>query len=194
MGRTRGCGGSGFWDGAALHPSGNWTANRILAAGPIRLVFELDYAEWDAGKGARVSETKRFTVDAGQNLHRVDSVRTGDARGQGYALGIAKHPPTPGSVETDLAGGWMTKWESYAKPEQGGLGTAVLFAGRSATEAVEDEKNHLLVASPRADEVLTYYFGAGWARSGDFPEEAAWRAHVAGFAGRLRHPVKVGVE
>jgi hypothetical protein len=194
VGRTRGCGGSGFWDGTSLHPSGNWVGNRILAAGPIRLVFELDYAEWDTGQGARVAETKRFTVDAGQNLHRVDSMLFGDAPGQGYALGLAKHPPTPAAVESDLAAGWMTKWESYAKPEQGGLGTAVLFAGISATAAVEDDKNHLLVAVRRGGEGLTYYFGAGWARSGDFSDEASWRAYVAGFAERLRHPISVSVD
>jgi len=43
----------------------------VIANGPLRTVFELGYEPWDAGDGVKVSEVKRFTLDAGHNLHRV---------------------------------------------------------------------------------------------------------------------------
>src|SRR5690349_8781623 len=66
VGKTRGCGGLGVWSGGKLYTSRNFVTSRVLANGPIRLVFELDYAGWDAG-GAKVSETKRVILDAGKN-------------------------------------------------------------------------------------------------------------------------------
>ena len=72
VGKTRGCGGSGVWTGDKLAVSRNFATSRVLTNGPIRLVFELGYAPWDAG-GVKVSETKRITLDAGSNFDRVDS-------------------------------------------------------------------------------------------------------------------------
>ncbi|HZP59260.1 MAG TPA: DUF4861 family protein, partial [Opitutaceae bacterium] len=68
VGTSRGDGGTGIWDGKTLHVSHNWKTWRILANGPIRTVFELGYAPWDAGNGVMVTETKHFIVDAGHNL------------------------------------------------------------------------------------------------------------------------------
>ena len=73
VGTSRGCGGTGVWSGGKLYVSGNWATWKVLANGPIRAVFELTYAPWDAGAGVQVSETKRFTVDAGHNLDQIDS-------------------------------------------------------------------------------------------------------------------------
>jgi len=65
VGTNRGCGGTGVWDGRKLLVSKNWKTWKVLANGPIRAVFELAYAPWDAGNGVKIAETKRFTVDAG---------------------------------------------------------------------------------------------------------------------------------
>ena len=83
VGKSRGCGGVGIWTGGALVSSRNFTGSRVLANGPVRLVFELTYAPWDAG-GAKVSETKRVTLDAGTAFNRIEStfVAPGDALGR----------------------------------------------------------------------------------------------------------------
>ncbi|MGC3992100.1 MAG: DUF4861 family protein [Chthoniobacteraceae bacterium] len=39
-GKTRGCGGTGIWDGKTLAVSHNWIAWKVLANGPVRTVFE----------------------------------------------------------------------------------------------------------------------------------------------------------
>src|SRR5438067_6230668 len=58
VGKSRGCGGTGIWDGKQLFVSKNWTSWKVLANGPVRVVFELTYEPWDVGNGAMVSETK----------------------------------------------------------------------------------------------------------------------------------------
>ena len=42
-GRTRGCGGNAIWSGGKLFPSTNARGSRVLANGPIRVLFELTY-------------------------------------------------------------------------------------------------------------------------------------------------------
>ena len=64
VGKSRGCGGVGIWANDTLHVSRNFVRSRVLAAGPIRLVFELDYEPWD---GRRRHEDRRDQArDAGR--------------------------------------------------------------------------------------------------------------------------------
>ncbi len=72
VGKSRGAGGTGVWDGKTLYTSHNYASWKVLANGPIRAIFELSYDSWDAG-GVKVSEVKRFTVDAGHYLDQIDS-------------------------------------------------------------------------------------------------------------------------
>ena len=71
-GKTRGCGGNGVWEASKLFVSRNFTNSKVIANGPIRVIFELTYAPWDVN-GREVSEVKRVTLDAGQNLNRFES-------------------------------------------------------------------------------------------------------------------------
>ncbi len=71
-GKTRGCGGSGLVVDGVLAVSKNFRASRVLAPGPIRLVFELDYPEWETA-GLGVTETKRVTLDAGSQMNKLES-------------------------------------------------------------------------------------------------------------------------
>lgn len=75
VGRSRGAGGTGVWEGGKLYVSTNYASWKVLANGPVRSVFELSYAAWDAA-GLPVTETKRFTVDAGQQLDMIESTFT----------------------------------------------------------------------------------------------------------------------
>ncbi|HSY09916.1 MAG TPA: glycoside hydrolase family 88 protein, partial [Candidatus Dormibacteraeota bacterium] len=60
VGKTRGDGGLGIWDGQKLHVSANWHDYKVITTGPIRSEFELTYDAWDAGNGRMVTETKRI--------------------------------------------------------------------------------------------------------------------------------------
>lgn len=193
VGKSRGCGGTGIWNGGKLHVSRGWRTCKILANGPIRTVFELGYEPWDAG-GVQVSEVKRLTVDAGHNLSQVESTFRFKNRGNELALaiGIAKHQKNIKSADPatkDQNGGVLSLWERYTKDGQ--LGTAAVV-GRSALSGfAEDELNHLVLTKVKSGEPVCYYIGAGWDRSGDFPDKAAWEKYLSEFSSSLNKPVTV---
>src|SRR5580698_1358792 len=95
-GATRGNGGTGIWQqNDLLYTSGNFRDSKVYAVGPIRVLFELTYDAWDAG-GVKVSEKKRVSLDAGQNLDRFESWYTiaGNPTDLTHAIGIRKLPVT----------------------------------------------------------------------------------------------------
>ena len=130
VGKSRGCGGVGIWQNGKLHVSRNFVTSRVLANGPIRLVFELGYAPWDAG-GVRVAETKRVILDAGQGFDRFESIFKvdGQDRALEVAVGIANHKG--GAAQANAKGGWLRSWEPLKEPN-GNLGCGVIVAGQSA--------------------------------------------------------------
>lgn len=93
VGKTRGDGGLGIWDGKKLHVSANWRNWKLITTGPIRSEFELTYDAWDAGNGRMVSETKRISIDAGSNLSRVESTFSSDEKAPlQIGVGLAERP------------------------------------------------------------------------------------------------------
>jgi pectinesterase len=187
-GTTRGCGGNGIWIGGRLYTSTNFHGSRVLANGPIRVMFELMYPAWDAG-GVRVSEVKRITLDAGQNFNRFEShYRFENGTSElTDAIGIRKGP-NPSIIASREQGSFRT-WE--ALPDDAGwLGQAVLLDPASLLNFTEDKSNFLITAKIPADGVVAYYAGFGWSKHG-FPAKEDWDRYVAQFAARLRSPVEV---
>jgi hypothetical protein len=194
VGTGRGCGGTGIWDGTNLHVSGNWVSWRVLANGPLRAVFELTYAPWDAGNGVTVSEVKRFTVDAGRNLDELESTFTFSGTPElTAAIGIGKHPKAKMSFTRDPGGRWISEWEDYPKPEEAGVGTALVLPPDESAALAEDDLNHLALIKVKSGQPVRYYVGAGWVHSGDFSGEGDWREYLAAFAARAASPVSVVV-
>jgi unsaturated rhamnogalacturonyl hydrolase len=171
VGKSRGCGGLGIYRGGRLAVSRNFVASRVLAAGPLRLVFELDYTPWDAG-GARVSETKRVILDAGQSFDRFESRFSVEPKGTPLlvGLGIAKH--AGGMAEYDPRGAWLRSWEPL-KGQNGNLGCAIVVPGARTEFRVTDADYLLLTAVPPTG-TLAYFAGFGWDRSLDVADAAAW--------------------
>src|SRR5258708_19546501 len=70
VGGSRGCGGTGVWDGQKLYVGRNYKTWRVIANGPIRAIFELTYDTWDTAGGS-VGGAKPFPLDAAHNHHQV---------------------------------------------------------------------------------------------------------------------------
>jgi hypothetical protein len=198
VGPSRGCGGTGVWDGKTLYVGRNYASWKVLANGPLRTVFELTYAAWDVA-GAKVSEVKRFTVDAGHNLDQIDSTFTviGGALPEIIvAVGLNKTPadknqdaaialtPTPAAAS-------LTQW--ITQKTNGELGTAVIVSAASFQGFAEDERNQLVLAKATSGQPLRYYVGAGWSKAGEFKTQADWNAYVAACAARAASPIKITV-
>jgi len=193
VGQSRGCGGSGIWDGKQLYTSGNYASWKVLANGPVRAIFELTYDSWDAG-GMRVSEVKRFTVDAGHQFDQIDSTFTyPGAVPMTVAIGLSKAPTDKKqqapviSMSRDAAPDSLVQW--LDKTANGAFGTAIVLPG--ATGAAEDPLNHLMLARVSSGQPLRYYVGAAWDRAGRVTSEQAWKSLTASVAARAANPVRI---
>jgi pectinesterase len=189
-GRSRGCGGNGIWDAGRLHTSANFVDSRVLANGPIRVTFELTYPAFDAA-GARVTETKRITLDAGHNLNRFESRYAGaPAAPKVQAAGIKKAPGS--QVAQDKARGVLRTWEPV-KADGSNFGCGVLVDPAQLTGFVEADGNVLAVTTMSAGSDVTYYAGSGWDRSGDFKTVEDWDRYLDQAAQRIRSPLAVSL-
>lgn len=196
VGPSRGCGGTGIWDGARLHVSGNYETARILANGPIRAIFELTYGTW-AADGVFVAETKRFIVDAGHQLDRIESVFTATGKAPHLTVGIGLHQrPTDRGQEPrieilrDAPSGLLGQW--VVQKSNGALGTAVIVPA-AFTGYAEDERNLLALAQATPGQPLVYYAGAAWSRAGEITTAAAWAEYLAAASARVNAPVRVAL-
>jgi hypothetical protein len=182
----RGCGGLGIWAGDKLHGSRNFVMSRSLANGPIRVMFELHYAAWEAD-GVKVSEVKRITLDAGKNFDRLEStfrIEGKDAPLQ-VGLGISNHNGS--KVEHDKAAGWMRTWEPMEN-KMGNLGCAIIVDPKAVVDRKQTALDYLVIVNAKAGTPLVYHAGFGWDRSGDFADQAAWNATVEAVTRQVAAP------
>jgi hypothetical protein len=186
VGKSRGCGGLGIWSGGKLQVSKNFTGTRVLANGPIRLVFELTYAAWGT---ARVAETKRVTLDAGSHFNKFESTFKGGKGSLSFAIGIAKHPG--GVVEIDDKAPWMRVWEPLNEGKSGNLGTAIVLPMGAKVEAQQTDLDFLLVTPAPKSGPLTYYVGTSWDRTSAAGGAANWTKEAQLLSSRITNPVQI---
>ena len=195
VGPTLGAGGSAIWRNGQLHRAKNFKAHRIIASGPIRLIFELDYEPWDAG-GVQVSETKRITMDAGSNLFRQElTYRASGVDELQYVVGTVKREHLVGSTSRALTWAWLATW-GPVETRNGGhgeLGTAVLIENGRVADMQELPDHYVVIATARPGSAVTQYVGAGWTASGDFANVSAWWNYLNSYARRLEAPIRVTV-
>ena len=219
VGSSRGCGGVGVWDGKKLYVSSNYRNWRLITTGPIRSEFELTYDAWDVGNGRKVSETKRYSIDAGSWFTKAQSTFVSETNSPlTIAVGLAERACGPDGEELialDQAEGWMSYWQPEDKPK-GTIGVAIVLPKDSVKEFTNDNpampdsvlhavvpqptvegappiRNLLAVTQVKAGQPFTYYFGACWDRSGDFTNHVQWEDYVRRFAERRDAPLQVTI-
>jgi hypothetical protein len=185
VGPSRGCGGIGLWDGQTLFTSRNFHRWKVIATGPVRVEFELGYDPWGP-PGSLVGETKRISLDLGENLSRIETRFTvqGAPRPLPVAVGIVRRGE--GRLSRDLP----TTWLSYVEPPQGQsgqIGCGVIAPARS--KFVESDEHYLLVRQHPSDEPFVYYAGAYWSKAPDFREPDDWSVYLAAFSRRAGAPI-----
>ena len=192
VGRTRGAGGTGIWNGSRLFTSRNYAGWRVIANGPVRAVFELSFDRWDAD-GVQVSEVKRFTVDAGHYFQRVESTFTAPGeQSLTVALGLNKRPAYREQqpvVSVYRAPDTLMQW--VRQSSAGDFGTAIVLPGAQGYAA--DADNELIFTKASTAQPLRYYLGAAVDWSGEFPTAQAWQAYVEGFRKRIASPIRIDI-
>jgi rhamnogalacturonyl hydrolase YesR len=149
VGHSRGCGGLGIWDGKKLFTSSNYHNWKLITTGPIRSEFELTYDAWDAGGGRMVSETKRYSIDAGSYFTKAQSTfadaNTNDATklinlDLTIGIGLAERACPTNREEffaRDQDEGWLAYWQPEDKPK-GIIGDAIILAKGSVQAFTND--------------------------------------------------------
>ncbi|MGO1070372.1 DUF4861 family protein [Lysobacter sp. CA199] len=192
VGPSRGCGGIALRDGDGFVASGNYLRWRRLAAGPLRVVFELDYASWGP-VGAQVVETKRISLDAGSNFSRIETRLTPQSAPTMLPVAIGVQRAAADRVAYDADGHWASVW-SAPLAGSGSIGCAVVLPAQTAA-TIADRDGHLWLSTAQAAaEPLIYYAGAAWSQGLDFRDADAWNAEVEAFARRLTAPIQIGDE
>ena len=187
--------GAGGWHDGRLYRPENFDAWRILADGPLRAVFELEYGPWDAG-GRQVSETKRISISAGQHFYRQESTYAAGGL-LPVVVGLVDRPE--GVVESVRGGAawtWMTLWGPVERKNggHGRLGTAVLVPSEHLGEIARAGRHLLATFTATPGEPVVSYVGAGWTAGGDVDDVADWWELLDATARRLAVPVVVTVQ
>jgi hypothetical protein len=190
-GSTRGCGGNGLWADNKLWVSKNFVDSRVLADGPIRVMFELVYDAFDVN-GKKVSEVKRISLDAGGNLdHFRSTYKPQDGSGPLVSgIGLKKVAGEEKTIDTEH--GWMAIWEKVEQ-NHGMEGVALIVDPKALSKPVDLKPDNLLLVNVGPDNVISYWAGFGWDKSGQFADSAAWTTYVSQFAQGLQSPIQVNV-
>ena len=190
-GPNRGCGGSAIWSDDKLWASRCYTTWKLVAEGPIRAVFELTYAPWNAN-GRQVSEVKRVSIDLGANLSRFESRYDTGNQPITAAAGLVIHSPASVLAHEN---NWATLWEKFTEGDGPGFIPVGLVWPTTGGGRFRQADGHVLaVIELKAGEPLVYYAGAGWSKGPDFPTAVSWNTYVKSFAERLDSPLRVTVK
>lgn len=191
VGPSRGVGGTGIWMNDSLYTSKNFTDYKTIAVGPVRTVFELEYAAWNAGS-IKVKETKRISLDLGSNLSRFESVYESEEPLPNVTIGLMLHEKE-GEIRAEKEEGWFRYWEPMDGSE---LGVGVVIAPAMVMNYKDHRVDYkdgsqLLVMADAKDNKVVYYAGFGWKKSDQFADAGEWDAYLKHFAERLANPVEV---
>jgi pectinesterase len=191
VGRTLGAGSSGLWYGGNVLQPGVFSSWRTICNGPIRVCFELTYATWNVG-GKKFTERKRISLDAGQNLNRIEVTFTGDlpADTLEIACGLVKRGGT--DFVKNLQRSWMGLWGATTSDTTcGSLGTGVVIPSGSSSRFDEEKDQHVAIVRVKGGMTFVYHAGAGWTGSGDFRTKGDWFKYLGEMAARIAAPLRV---
>jgi hypothetical protein len=188
-GASRGCGGNGLWAEGKLWVSRNFVDSRVLADGPIRIMFELVYEPFDVN-GAKASEVKRITLDAGQNFDHFQSWFKGSGGAGPLTCAIGLKKVAGEKKQFNAERGTLVSWEKMEK-NQGMQGVALVVDPKIVEKETEDKLNNLLLVKVGPDNAVSHWAGFAWDKSGQCADEETWRIAVDHFAQGLQSPIEV---
>lgn len=189
-GPTRGCGASGIWANNQLYIPTNFVDSRVLANGPIRVMFELVYDPFDVN-GVKVAQVMRVSLDAGSQLnHFQTSYRSPDGIASlAVAVGLKKVKDEQKDFNAER--GRLSVWQPMEK-NLGMQGLAVLVNPGDVDKPAEDARNNLVVLKPNSS--VSYWAGFAWDRAGQIKSADGWKSYLDDFAERRRAPIEVTVK
>jgi len=192
VGASRGTGGTGIWENNKLAVSKNFVNYKTLAVGPLRTVFELNYAPYSPYE---VKETKRISLDLGSNFSKFEIMMDSDKAVPNITTGITLHD-NKGEVKINKKEGWFRHAE---KIDGIFLGEGIVINPKLLSDAFpnvskeKDQSNLVVIGKPKNNK-LTYYAGFAWQKSGQIADEADWDTLLQKQAKMLANPLKIMIK
>ena len=192
-GPTRGCGGSGIWANGQLYIPRNFMQSRVLANGPIRVMFELVYPGFSVPENS-ISQVLRVSLDGGSQLNHFETFYRSERGDQPLAVAIGLKKAKEAQKEFNAEHGRLTTWEPMDK-NLGMQGLAIVVNPRDVDTVTEDALNHLLLLKPTMNTMPTsYWTGFAWDRAGIIKSKEQWNRYVDEFAQMRLSPIEVKVK
>ncbi len=199
VGLTLGAGGTAPFINNKFYPSENFVTYKILANGPLRTSFQLDYNKWDAA-GTKVKESKIITLDAGTFLNKIEEKYSFSGKELPIAAGLAIIPGTGGLEWNEISNYGLL---AYQQPNQeAGIITAgIIFPQKSKPgEIAMTEKDHynhtghyILETTVKKKQPFVYYQGASWDKEGSFKNFGEWQKYLKSKAVELQNPLSIKI-
>ena len=170
-------------NGALCFPATNYRASEVVELTPDKVVFTLDYPEWEAAEGILVTLHKKVTLVSGSYFADVEDTYTfTGAETMMVVAGFKLHGDLQ-TVEAELPlneEGRVAIWEKASdqsiEPEDGMIGVGLICPGADIGYMYElDHAIAFKVIS--SGETLSYKVGSCWS-NGDIKTSADWFALV----------------
>lgn len=192
-GPTRGCGGSGIWANGHLFIPSNFTSSRVLANGPIRVMFELVYPGFQVNNDFIV-QVLRVSLDGGSQLNHFETFYKVAPGNEPLAVAIGLKKVKDAQKDFNAQQGRLTVWEPMDK-NLGMQGLAIVADPREVDTITEDNLNHLLLLKPTRNTMpISYWAGFAWDRAGKITSAREWNKYVDEFAEARRSPIEIAVK
>jgi hypothetical protein len=143
-----------------------------------------------------VSETKRVTLDAGQNLNHYECTFTTDKPAPDLTIcpGIMEHTDRQFTTKMQKSEGWMTNWDAGDYKVNGNVGVGLAIDPAKISDMIESDEHLLVLTKATPGQPVSFWAGAGWDRSGDFADSDAWNDYLQKWSKRMASPVTVTIE
>lgn len=191
VGKSRGAGGVGIWLGDTLVTSRNFVSHKTIAVGPIRTIFELEYASWS---DFEVKETKRISLDLGSRFSRFETYFNAKSKVPNYAIGITLHK-MEGEVSMKEKNGWFSHWEPI---QESFLGEGIVIDPTDVLSAfvheskTPDQSQLIILTKPNS--ALKYYSGFAWSESGEVMNKNDWDSLLQLHSEKLSNPLQIAIK
>ncbi|MCA1918029.1 MAG: DUF4861 domain-containing protein [Flavobacterium piscis] len=191
VGDSRGVGGIAVKVDDKYYFSKNFTSWKTITTGPIRTIFILTYADWDA-KGNKITESKLISLDYGSYLSRFEINITGT---KSIAAGLTLHDKK-GTTGTNIKEGWLSHWEPIEDSE---IGTGIVAPKNTLTSfdnhITEDKDLSNLYGNIEVkNNKAIYYVGFGWKKGSPFQTQKQWETYLSSFVKKINTPLVVKVK
>ncbi len=190
VGISRGAGGLAIkGENDQYFVSKNFTAHKTLATGPLRTLFQLDYADWEGPQGM-IKEHKTISLDYGNNLMKIEvSVQGTDE----VSAGISLQENNGDIIDKNKL--LIFKQDHFDTT----LSNVILspqkhFKSQHIFNPQIKDQNHVFLDLKVLNQSLVYYVGFYWSESNQFADHQAWEAHLEDLAIKIENPIQINIK